>query len=250
MLPIAEVVDESRRERALATVPAVVVGSLVVANIAAFVYEMALIEAGDDELTLQWGLVPRVLTRLDPRHGVETIFTSMFLHGGWAHVLGNLWFLWIFGRSVERNLGSLRFLALYLLSGIAAAVVQVAVDPLSRAPMIGASGAIAGVLSAYVSLYPWRRIRTLVPIFIFPMIFSIPAFVIVFEWFVLNLYQGLGALHVRAHAQGGTAWWAHVGGFVAGLVLVRLLFPESPPPTPRVPARPSGWDDEDDRGDW
>jgi membrane associated rhomboid family serine protease len=158
--------------------------------------------------------------------------------------------LWLFGRSVERNLGSLRFLLLYLLSGVSAAIVQVAVDPSSPAPMIGASGAIAGVLSAYVSLYPWRRIRTLVPIFILPVVFSIPAFVIVFEWFVLNLFQGLGALKLRSQAQGGTAWWAHIGGFVAGLVLVRLLFPDQPPAPPRASGARPTWDDGDDRARW
>ena len=250
MFPLAEVADESRRERALAAIPAVAVGALVVVNLASFVYEVALIAGGDVDFTLAWGLVPRVLLRLDPAHGVETIFTSMFLHAGWPHLLGNMWFLWLFGRSVERNLGALRFMAVYLLSGLAAALTQALVSPLSIVPMLGASGAIAGVLAAYVSLYPWRRIRTLVPIFIVPVIFSFPAFVIVLEWFALNLFQGLGSLHLATRAQGGTAWWAHIGGFLAGLVLVRVLYPDAPSRAPRRRGHASGgtrtYDDQTD----
>lgn len=218
MLPLREVRDPSIPRR-----PPLVVVMLIVVNVFAFLYEQALIEAGVRSFPLEWGLVPRVLTSDDPAHGIVTVFTSMFLHGGWVHLLGNLWFLWIFGPSVEDVLGHARFAALYVLGGVAAAAAQVAIDPSSAVPMLGASGAIGGVLAAYVSVHPMRPIRTLIPIFIIPFIVSIPAFVFVIEWFLLNLLHGFGALAFPS--AGGVAWWAHVGGFLSGLLLVRVLFP-------------------------
>jgi membrane associated rhomboid family serine protease len=235
MLPLGEVRDPRVVRR-----PPLVVGALVLASFFAFIVEQAMVEAGATRFPLVWGLVPRVLTRLDPAHGVVTIFTSMFLHGGWLHLLGNLWFLWIFGRGVEDALGHARFLALYLLGGVAAALAQVAIDPGSALPMMGASGAIGGVLAAYVSLYPWQRIRTLIPIVIVPLIFNVPAFLFVLEWFALNLIRGVFALRAEGVEGGGVAWWAHVGGFLAGLMLVRLLFPgdgDRPPSRGRRPRR-------------
>lgn len=218
MLPLREVRDRGTPRR-----PPLVIAALIVLNVGAFVFEEAMIESGVTRFPLDWGLVPRVLTDLDPLHGALTIFTSMFLHGGWLHLLGNLWFLWIFGPAVEDVLGHARFAALYLLGGVAAAAAQVMFDPSSTAPMIGASGAIGAVLAAFVSLYPMRRISTIfVPL---PLVFAIPSFVFVLEWFALNLFQGIGALGWHPDAAGGVAWWAHVGGFLSGLLLVRLLFP-------------------------
>lgn len=221
MLPLGEV-----RDPTLARRPPTVVATLLVANLFAFIGEQAMVEAGATRFPLVWGLVPRVLTERDPAHGAVTIFTSMFLHGGWFHLLGNLWFLWVFGRAVEDALGHARFLSLYLLGGVAAAAAQVAVDPSATTPMLGASGAIGAVLAAYVSLYPRRRIRTLVPILIVPLIFNLPAALFVLEWFAMNLVRGVFSLRAQGLAGGGVAWWAHVGGFLAGLLLVRLLFPE------------------------
>jgi membrane associated rhomboid family serine protease len=221
MLPLGEVRDPRVVRR-----PPLVIVLLVLANLFAFIGEQAMVEAGETRFPLVWGLVPRVLTATDPGHGVVTVFTSMFLHGGWFHLLGNLWFLWIFGRAVEDALGHARFLALYLLGGVAAATAQVVVDPASTMPMLGASGAIGGVLAAYVSLYPARPIRTLIPIIVIPFIFNVPAFFFVLEWFAMNLVRGVFSLNAQGVAQGGVAWWAHVGGFLAGLLLVRLLFPE------------------------
>jgi membrane associated rhomboid family serine protease len=196
--------------------PARVVRALVFANVAAFAVQLAL-----PATTFAYAFVPRALQH-DPAFSLVTILTSMFLHAGFLHLLGNLWFLWIFGPSIESALGSRRFAAVYLLSGVAAALAQTALHPLAHVPMLGASGAISGVLAAYVSLFPGRRIETLAFIIVWP----IPALFIVLEWFAINLLRGVGSLQ---GSSGGVAWWAHIGGFLAGLVLVRVLFPAAPP---------------------
>lgn len=206
MLPIREV-----RSEPLARPPQVV-RAVVWANVAAFVLQLAL-----PSITRGYAFVPRTL-EFDPAFSFLTILTSMFLHAGFLHLLSNLWFLWIFGPSIEATLGSRRFASLYLASGIAAALAQTALGPSANIPMLGASGAISGVLAAYVSLFPRRRIDTLAFIFVLP----IPALFFVLEWFAMNLLSGLGSL---AGIGGGVAWWAHIGGFLAGLVLVRVLFP-------------------------
>lgn len=213
MLPIREL-----RERPL-THPASVVSTLIVLNAVVFLIELL------GFAFMPWAFVPRTL-QVDPAYGALTIVTSMFLHGGWMHLLGNVWFLHIFGPSVEAALGSRRFAVLYLLGGVCAAFAQMLIDPLSRVPMLGASGAISAVLAAYVSLFPRRKIATLALIFVLP----ISALFFVVEWFVINLFRGMGSL--AGSAGGGVAWWAHIGGFVAGLVLVRALFPRAPAPKP------------------
>jgi len=215
MLPIREL-----RPEPLAR-PAVVVRAELWANVAAFAVQV-LVPA----TTLGLAFVPRALQQ-DPAFSLVTILTSMFLHGGFLHLLGNLWFLFIFGPSIESALGARRFAALYLLSGIGAALAQAALNPLAHVPMLGASGAISGVLAAYVSLFPRRRIDTLAFVFVLP----IPALFFVLEWFAINLLRGVGSLQGPS---GGVAWWAHIGGFLAGLVLVRVLFPAAAPrPAPR-----------------
>lgn len=194
--------------------------ALIAINVAVFLYQLF----GGEFMHLTF--VPRML-EIDPARGGLTIATSMFLHAGWMHLLGNLLFLHVFGPSVESTLGPRRFVALYALAGIGAALGQALVAPASHIPMLGASGAISGVLAAYVSLFPRRRIDTLVLFFILP----IPALFFVVEWFLMNLLRGMGAL--AGAGAGGVAWWAHIGGFVAGLVLVRVLFPrKAPPPLP------------------
>jgi membrane associated rhomboid family serine protease len=145
-----------------------------------------------------------------------TLLTSMFLHGGLLHVLGNMLYLWIFGDNVEDAMGPFRFLAFYLLCGIIAAFAQIAIDPSSTIPMVGASGAIAGVLAAYFVLYPRSRILTLVPIFFFMRLVAVPAVFLLGFWFVLQLLSGAGTIG----SPGGVAYFAHIGGFVAGLFLV------------------------------
>jgi len=148
------------------------------------------------------------------------ILSSMFLHGGWGHIIGNMWFLWLFGNNVEDSMGGLRFIAFYLLSGLAAAFAQVFTDPTSVYPMVGASGAISGVMGAYVVLYPRVRVYTLVPLFIFFTTIALPAWVMLGYWMLLQVFGGLGAL---GSSEGGVAFFAHVGGFLAGVVLVKFF---------------------------
>jgi len=156
---------------------------------------------------------------VDPGSAPEHIFTSMFLHGGWMHLLGNMWFLWLFGNNVEDSMGHLRFLIFYLVSGVAAAAAQVLSNPDSIVPMVGASGAISGVMGGYIVLYPRVRVFTMVPLGFFLTSVALPAWVMLGYWMVLQIFGGLGA----SAAGGGVAFWAHVGGFVAGAVLVKLF---------------------------
>ncbi len=169
---------------------------------------------------------------------VATVFTAMFLHAGLLHLLGNLLYLWIFGDNVEDALGHFRYLLFYLGSGVGATAIQALVASGSEAPNLGASGAIAGVLGAYFVLYPRARIVTLVPLFIlFPLI-EIPAGLYLLFWFLLQFWMGTASIASGAvtGAEGGVAWWAHIGGFVAGLVLLYLLRPARRPP-PRYSIR-------------
>ena len=150
-----------------------------------------------------------------------TLLTSMFMHGGWLHIIGNMWFLWVFGNNIEDSMGHLRFVIFYLLCGVAAAVTQMAVDPSSRVPMVGASGAISGVMGGYVLLYPRVRVHTFITLGFFLTTVTLPAYVILGYWFLLQLL--LGAATAVSRAQGGVAVWAHVGGFVLGLLLIKLF---------------------------
>jgi len=163
-----------------------------------------------------------------------TAISHMFLHGGWLHIIGNLWFLWIFGNNVEDSMGHARFALFYLLCGLAAAAAQVLADPASGVPMVGASGAIGGVMGAYVLLYPKVQVKMLVFLFFYVTTVSIPAFWMLGYWFVAQLIGGVGA--IGAHG-GGVAFWAHVGGFVGGAVLIRLF--QDPELVARHPHR--GW---------
>lgn len=242
MLPLREV-----RDRTLARRPAFAVWAIVIANVVAFIVEQAMVAAGDVTFPLEFGLVPRAFANGFVGHGLLTVFTSMFLHAGWFHLIGNLWFLLVFGPSVEDALGHARFGALYLVGGVAAAIAQVAFDPMSPLPMLGASGAIGAVLAAYVSLFPFRRVTTMVPIVVVPLILPIPALVFVVEWFVINLFQGIGALGFAPHASGGVAWWAHIGGFLSGLLLVRVLFPHHDQGDDAMPAHDDARPDRLDR---
>jgi membrane associated rhomboid family serine protease len=147
------------------------------------------------------------------------LITSMFLHGGWMHLLGNMWFLWLFGNNIEDSMGRLRFLLFYLLTGLAAAFGQVVANPNSVIPMVGASGAISGVMGAYLILYPRVKVYVLVPIFIFFTSIALPAWMMLGYWFFLQLASGL----VSNNDMGGVAVWAHVGGFVAGVVLIKFF---------------------------
>jgi membrane associated rhomboid family serine protease len=161
-----------------------------------------------------------LVCRLEGDASVLTLVTHMFLHGGWFHIIGNLWFLWVFGDNVEDAMGSLRFLAFYLLCGLAAAAAQIMTDPAAAIPMVGASGAIGGVMGGYARLYPKARIITLIFLGFYVTTVAIPAIGMLGYWFFLQLASGVPALQ---GAGGGVAFWAHIGGFVAGLILVGPL---------------------------
>lgn len=202
---------------------------LVVLNSAVFVYELSLEPTELERLVRSLGLTPARLA--DPRWRAELglapsdfwpFFTSLFLHGSLLHVAANLWFLWIFGDNVEERFGSLRFLGFYLLCGIAAGVLHVIVEPHSSAPAIGASGAIAGVMGDYMRLFPRGKLIAIVPIFIFPLLFEVPAVVFLGFWFLVQIL-GAGVGKLSAGPDAGVAFWAHIGGFVAGAVLVPLF---------------------------
>jgi len=153
----------------------------------------------------------------DPGRQVSHLITSMFLHGSWMHLLGNMWFLWLFGNNIEDSMGRLRFVLFYLISGLAAAFGQIVTNPDSIIPMVGASGAISGVMGAYLILYPRVKVYVLVPIFIFFTSIALPAWMMLGYWFLIQLASGL----LSAGEMGGVAFWAHVGGFVAGVVLIK-----------------------------
>ena len=161
-----------------------------------------------------------VLCVTDPGRQASHLVTSMFLHGSWMHLLGNMWFLWLFGNNVEDSMTRGRFLALYLLSGLAAALLQVVITPASIIPMVGASGAISGVMGAYLILYPRVRVFTLVPLGFFMTRIALPAWAMLLYWAFIQFVSGVTT--IGAESGGGVAFWAHVGGFVAGIVLVRL----------------------------
>jgi membrane associated rhomboid family serine protease len=190
---------------------------LIVANILAFLYELQLGSATLKQFIFTWGLIPNRLLA-DPTSLWITIFSAMFLHGGWFHILSNMWVLYIFGDNVEARLGGIRYLIFYLLSGVAAGLLQTYILPTSPEPMIGASGAIAGVLGAYLILYPGARIASLVPILFIFTIIEIPAFIFLLFWFVTQLYSGL--FMIQGGGGSGIAWWAHIGGFTFGLIMV------------------------------
>ena len=194
--------------------------TLILANVLAFLYEIRLDEPILESFLITWGLTPsRFLS--DPSSGWLNILTSMFLHGGWFHIVNNMWVLFIFGDNIEARMGGFRYLVFYLLSGAAAGLLQTYILPASTRPMIGASGAVAGVLGAYLILYPRSRIASLVPIlFIFTLI-EIPAFVFLLFWFFSQLYSGLFA--IEGGGGSGIAWWAHVGGFLFGVLMVSFF---------------------------
>ena len=150
-------------------------------------------------------------------------FTSMFLHGGWLHLIGNMWYLWIFGDNIEDRLGHFTYLLFYLLCGLGAGVVHTVLNANTTVPSIGASGAIAGVLGAYVVSYPFARVLTLIPIFIFLQVIEIPAVIVLGLWFVMQFLYGTASLALTGPNAGGVAWWAHVGGFIIGILLVGLF---------------------------
>lgn len=198
-----------------------------------FFFETSLSSTGLNRFIYAFGIVPARLHLNDPAsllvHPLPliTLFTHMFLHGGWFHFLSNMWTLFIFGDNVEDRMGSGRYLFFYLSSGVVAGLAQSVITPASRIPAIGASGAIAGVLGAYFILFPRSRVISLVPLFFLPWFIEIPAVVYLGLWFVSQLFSGLLSLP-QAGTIGGVAWWAHIGGFFFGMLFYRLFTPRRP----------------------
>jgi rhomboid family protein len=203
---------------------------LIVANIAVFAHQIMLSPAASDAFIRTYALVPsKIPQALAGRHyslaqATLPLFTCMFLHGGFLHILGNMWFLWIFGGNVEDRMGSFTYLLFYLICGIGSSISQLLFSWGSHVPSLGASGAISGVLGAYILLFPGSRILTLVPLFIIWFTARIPAVVFIGLWFLVQFLSGIGSLGTAGSAEaGGVAWWAHVGGFLLGMFLARGL---------------------------
>ncbi len=197
--------------------------SLIAANIVVFLYELTLGAAGGENFSVMFGAIPALVTHRAaadfPLPPAMTLLTSMFLHAGLLHLAGNMLFLWIFGDNVEDAMGRFRFMIFYLLCGLAAAAMYIFLNPSSRVPMVGASGAISGVLGAYMILFPRSRILTLALLGFFVQFIRIPAVVFLVLWFVMQFLYGI-ATQASAESGGGVAWTAHVGGFLAGILLV------------------------------
>jgi membrane associated rhomboid family serine protease len=193
-----------------------VTATIIALNVLAFLFEITLDPYSRNNLIQIFGIVPDRFQYMDA-------LTSMFLHGGWLHLIGNMWFLWIYGDNIEDILGHGKFLIFYLLCGFAAAGMHVALNPYSRVPTIGASGAIAGVMGAYLVKFPHARILTLIPIFVFFTTMEISAVVILVYWFLLQIFSGFGSIGYSNVSRGGVAWFAHVGGFVAGMILIKIM---------------------------
>lgn len=206
----------------------VVTWALIGINIWVFLYE-TLLGPELEAFVRTWGFVPAryfLLAEVEPSDWTGQylpLLTSMFLHGGWGHLIGNMMYLWIFGDNVEDRLGHLRYLAFYLLTGVAATLAQGFLYPDSAVPTVGASGAISGVLGAFFVLFPYARVLTLVPLvfFFFPVV-EVPAVLYLGFWFLMQFVSGTLALTLARDA-GGVAWWAHIGGFVVGMALAPLL---------------------------
>jgi membrane associated rhomboid family serine protease len=208
----------------LRTRAALVNGLLIALNVLAFIRELTLPAKVGRALVYAFGLVPAKEQLLFAKHGITVgqailpLFTSMFLHGGWLHLLGNMLFLWVFGGAVEEALGHFRYLIFYLTCGVGSALVHTLFNLGSKVPTVGASGAISGVMGAFIVLFPKARVTTLIPALLLFFTVRIPAFLMLGYWFLMQFFSGVGSLAMAD--QGGVAWWAHVGGFVLGALLV------------------------------
>lgn len=204
--------------------------ALILINLYVFYQEAKLFPDQLNQVFYSFGVIPADVTHLAVSGAslgpvVLPFFTAMFLHGGWMHVLGNMLFLFIFGDNVEDRLGHARYLLFYLAVGIVGSVGHVLANPTSTAPVVGASGAVAGILGAYIVSFPGSRVLSLVPIFFFFTIMELPAVIFIALWFIIQLFNGVASLGGVANS---VAWWAHVGGFIAGAVLIKLLVQKRP----------------------
>ncbi len=204
---------------------------LIGINTLVFLFEISLSSPALNQTIMAFGLVPAHLNLTHPANLIInplpllSLFTHMFLHGGWFHLISNMWILFIFGDNVEDRMGRGRYLLFYLIGGLVAGLAQVLIDPTSSTPAVGASGAIAGVLGAYFIMFPRARILTLIPIFFFPWFVEIPAIYYLGFWFLSQLFSGFSSLNLVNQAIGGVAWWAHIGGFIYGILFYRFFVP-------------------------
>ncbi len=190
--------------------------ALIIINVLVFLYELGLDQYGLQQFVMKYGAVPAIiLSGGGQMDAYLSLFSAMFLHGGWLHLGGNMLFLWVFGDNVEDRFGSVRYLLFYLATGLAGFLVQMAINPVSTAPMIGASGAIAGVLGAYLFMFPKSKIIALIPIIFFFTFLEVPAVIFLVLWFGLQLLNGVAGIGTQGDL---VAWWAHIGGFLTGLV--------------------------------
>jgi membrane associated rhomboid family serine protease len=204
-----------RDDRPTDTAP-IVTTLLIVACALVFFSELSLDEYSRDYFITRYGVVPAHLRPI-------TLITSMFLHGGWMHIIGNMLFLWAFGKSLEDAMGHSKFLAFYLICGVAAGIAHVALNSYTRLPTVGASGAIAGVMGAYLVKFPRASIHSLVLLFIFPVMLDIPAAFVLVYWFITQLFSEYGSITQTQVVNGGVAYAAHIGGFVTGMILVQFM---------------------------
>lgn len=227
MIPISDELPSRR-------VPVITYG-LIAINVVVFLFELML-GPNVDSLYMTLGAVPARVT--DPvNHPLAglTLFTSIFIHGGWAHLLGNMLYLWIFGDNVEDILGRVGYTIIYIAAGVAAGLMQIFVAPSSPVPAIGASGAIAGILAIYLVLFPRAPVRVLIPFFYMIRIVRMPAMIVLGMWFIIQLFNGVMSLGTMSVATGGVAWFAHIGGFLSGLLVGFVLrFLWRPPPPRRT----------------
>lgn len=196
---------------------------IIAINVLLFLFEVSL---GDQDLSAflkNFGLVPEDFLQQFGPYQVFTLFSCMFLHGGWMHLISNMWALFIFGDNIEDKLGHFGYFIFYLLCGVCAGLTQVFMSQGSAVPTIGASGAIAGVLGGYIISYPTARVLTAIPIFIVVRLVEIPASVYLGFWFTSQFFTGFASIAKEPGEEGGVAWWAHVGGFIAGLILVKIM---------------------------
>ncbi len=200
---------------------------IVVANALVFFYQLSLPPRAEMSFIYTFGMVPaRLPAALNSAsiplvQALSPLLTSMFLHGGWLHIIGNMWFLWIFGDNIEDSMGHFGYLAFYLICGIGAGLAHTFANLGSTVPSVGASGAISGVMGAYIVLYPNARVLTLVPLVFFFFTVQLPAFVILGYWFLIQFLSGMAT--AGGPSTGGTAWWAHIGGFLVGIALVHVF---------------------------
>lgn len=197
---------------------------IIVINVVAFLVELTMGDRQLEQFFKSFGLVPELFLQQFGPYEIFTLFSCMFLHGGWMHLISNMWALFIFGDNIEDRLGHFGYLTFYLACGVCAGLTQVAMSQGSTTPTIGASGAIAGVLGGYIICYPTARVLTAIPILFIIRLIEVPAAIYLGFWFISQFFTGFASIGRETGEEGGIAWWAHVGGFIAGSVLVKVMY--------------------------